>query len=148
LFNVTGGPSLTLYEVNQAAEIIKTTAHPDVNLIFGAVIDENMKDDVRITVIATGFDQPTPIMLKPAAQTQAAPRPRAQVLETVGARVTSVSSAPVQPARSAPVMTATVAPEPPAPRQPVQPELPSRVFNNDSDLDIPPFLRNPRSKTR
>jgi len=148
LFNVTGGPSLTLYEVNQAAEIIKTTAHPDVNLIFGAVIDENMKDDVRITVIATGFDQPTPIMLKPAAQTQAAPRPRAQVLETVGARVTSVSSAPVQPARSAPVMTATVAPEPPAPRQPVQPELSSRVFNNDSDLDIPPFLRNPRSKTR
>src|SRR5512137_713258 len=95
LFNVTGGPSLTLYEVNQAAEIIKTTAHPDVNLIFGAVIDENMKDDVRITVIATGFDQPTPIMLKqPAAQTQATPRVerRAQVLETVGARVTSAAA--------------------------------------------------------
>ena len=57
LFNVTGGPDLTLFDVNQAAAIIKETAHPDVNLIFGAVIDPNMKDDVRITVIATGFER-------------------------------------------------------------------------------------------
>ncbi len=57
LFNVTGGPHLTLFEVNQAAAIIKETAHPDVNLIFGAVIDENMSDSVRVTVIATGFEQ-------------------------------------------------------------------------------------------
>lgn len=57
LFNVTGGPELTLFEVNQAAAIIKETAHPDVNLIFGAVIDPNMKDEVRITVIATGFER-------------------------------------------------------------------------------------------
>jgi cell division protein FtsZ len=57
LFNVTGGPGLTLFEVNQAAAIIKETAHPDVNLIFGAVIDENMSDTVRVTVIATGFEQ-------------------------------------------------------------------------------------------
>jgi len=56
LFNVTGGPNLTLFEVNQAAAIIKETAHPDVNLIFGAVIDPNMGDELRITVIATGFD--------------------------------------------------------------------------------------------
>lgn len=57
LFNVTGGPELTLFEVNQAAAIIKETAHPDVNLIFGAVIDPNLKDEVRITVIATGFER-------------------------------------------------------------------------------------------
>jgi cell division protein FtsZ len=57
LFNVTGGPDLTLFDVNQAAAIIKETAHPDVNLIFGAVIDQNMKDAVRITVIATGFER-------------------------------------------------------------------------------------------
>ena len=57
LFNITGGDSLTLYEVNEAASIIRETAHPDVNLIFGAVIDPEMPDeDVRITVIATGFD--------------------------------------------------------------------------------------------
>lgn len=56
LFNVTGGPDLSLFEVNQAAAIIKETAHPDVNLIFGAVIDPSMGDDLRVTVIATGFD--------------------------------------------------------------------------------------------
>jgi cell division protein FtsZ len=56
LFNITGGPDLSLFEVNEAASIIKQTAHPDVNLIFGAVIDEKMGDEVRITVVATGFD--------------------------------------------------------------------------------------------
>jgi len=56
LFNVTGGESLKLFEVNQAAAIIKETAHPEVNLIFGAVIDENMGENLRITVIATGFE--------------------------------------------------------------------------------------------
>jgi len=57
LFNVTGGPDLTLFDVNEAAAIIKETAHPDVNLIFGAVIAPEMKDNVRITVIATGFER-------------------------------------------------------------------------------------------
>ncbi len=56
LFNVTGGESLTLYEVYEAADIIKKTAHPDVNLIFGAVMDPNIGDEIRLTVIATGFD--------------------------------------------------------------------------------------------
>ncbi|HNT75731.1 MAG TPA: cell division protein FtsZ [Anaerolineae bacterium] len=56
LFNITGGANMTLFEVNEAASIIRETAHPDVNLIFGAVVDEQMNDEVRITVIATGFD--------------------------------------------------------------------------------------------
>jgi cell division protein FtsZ len=60
LFNVTGGPDLSLFEVNEAASIVKQTAHPDVNLIFGAVIDEKLSDEIRIIVIATGFDQPEP----------------------------------------------------------------------------------------
>jgi len=70
LFNVTGGPNLTLFEVNQAAAIIKETAHPDVNLIFGAVIDENMGDAVRVTVIATGFDQTTSARRRSIASVQ------------------------------------------------------------------------------
>jgi cell division protein FtsZ len=57
LFNITGGSDLSLHEVNEAATIIKTAAHPDCNVIFGAVIDESMKDQIRITVVATGFDQ-------------------------------------------------------------------------------------------
>ncbi len=56
LFNVNGGPDLSLFEVNQAAEIIQETAHPEVNIIFGAVIDPDMEDHIQITVIATGFD--------------------------------------------------------------------------------------------
>jgi cell division protein FtsZ len=57
LFNITGGVDLSLYEVNQAAEIIKETADPNANLIFGAVVDEAMGEAMRITVIATGFGQ-------------------------------------------------------------------------------------------
>src|SRR5574341_1425477 len=57
LFNVTGGPNMTLFEVNQAAAIIRETTHPDVNLIFGAVIDPDMGDEIRVTVIATGFER-------------------------------------------------------------------------------------------
>ena len=56
LFNITGGPGMTLFEVNQAAAIIREKAHPDANMIFGAVVDESMGDDLRITVIATGFE--------------------------------------------------------------------------------------------
>lgn len=56
LFNITSGPNLTLFEVNEAAEIVKQKAHPDANIIFGAVIDDTMSDELRITLIATGFD--------------------------------------------------------------------------------------------
>ncbi|MDL2335155.1 MAG: cell division protein FtsZ [Chloroflexota bacterium] len=56
LFNITGGPSLALSEVDEAAEIIKSTADPEANIIFGTVIDERMGDEIAITVIATGFD--------------------------------------------------------------------------------------------
>lgn len=56
LLNITGGTSLSLFEVNEAAEIIFQAADPEANIIFGAVIDERMEDDVRVTVIATGFE--------------------------------------------------------------------------------------------
>ncbi|HBV98994.1 MAG: cell division protein FtsZ [Peptococcaceae bacterium BICA1-7] len=57
LLNITGGSSLGLFEVNEAAEIIAQAADPEANIIFGAVIDERLEDEVRVTVIATGFDQ-------------------------------------------------------------------------------------------
>ncbi len=56
LFNVTGGPNMGLHEVTEAAEIISEAADEDANIIFGAVIDESIKDEIRITVIATGFN--------------------------------------------------------------------------------------------
>lgn len=57
LLNITGGPDLGLFEVNEAAEIISQAADPEANFIFGAVIDERNRDEIRVTVIATGFDQ-------------------------------------------------------------------------------------------
>jgi len=63
LLNITGGMDLGLFEVNQAAELVQKSADPDANIIFGAVIDENLKDEMLITVIATGFEK-GPVMKK------------------------------------------------------------------------------------
>jgi len=57
LLNITGGPDMSLYEVNEASSMIQAEVHEDANIIFGTVIDENMGDEIRITVIATGFEE-------------------------------------------------------------------------------------------
>jgi cell division protein FtsZ len=116
LFNVTGGPDLSLFEVNEAAEIIRETAHPEANIIFGAVIDENMGDEVRITVVATGFDSGAP-----AAPASRPPEP---------AKAETHSSRPSTQPRETRQQSAR-------PRSEFQ--IPQLVGNDD--LDIPPFLR-------
>lgn len=58
LINITGSSSMTLFEVNEAATLIQEAAHEDANIIFGSVIDDSMEDTIRVTVIATGFEQP------------------------------------------------------------------------------------------
>jgi cell division protein FtsZ len=113
LFNVTGGPDLTLFEVNQAAAIIKETAHPDVNLIFGAVIEPSMGDELRITVIATGFERsglPRRILEKPSQR-----RENKSTSVPENSEVLAGSNQPV--------------------------DFQPRTFNTE-DLDIPTFLRN------
>lgn len=115
LFNVTGGPDLSLFEVNQAASIVRETAHPDANVIFGAVIDENMGDRIRITVIATGFDQHTKRQSFAPPQSAYAPPAR-----------------PSAPSRDA-------APDP-APRPTREQSRPDPKLSTDN-LDIPAFLR-------
>ena len=59
IINVTGGANLTLFEVEEAAEVIRTSANTDINTIFGAVINENLNDEIIVTVIATGFEDKT-----------------------------------------------------------------------------------------
>jgi cell division protein FtsZ len=77
LINVTGGVDLTLYEVNEAASLIQEEAHEEANIIFGAVIDESLRDEMRITVIATGFGKaeeaamPLPETLRAAPEREA-----------------------------------------------------------------------------
>ena len=118
LFNVTGGPSLTLFEVNQAAAIIRETSHPDVNMIFGAVIDPDMGDEIRITVIATGFERsgmPRRIATNnhSVLRDQKAP---ARTLETVSVEAGGGSAGKND-------------------------DFKPKTFNTE-DLDIPTFLRN------
>jgi cell division protein FtsZ len=121
LFNVTGGDDLGLYEINQAATIIRETAHPDVNLIFGAVVDEMMKDEVRITVIATGFEHSVP-HIRPIAQRVERPKPKGQ---PVREPQPAVQASPSESAR---------------PGQPAD----RTAFRLD-DLEIPTFLRKHKS---
>jgi len=75
IMNITGGADLSLYEVNEAAEIVIEAADPEVNMIFGAIIDESMKEEIKVTVIATGFEH------KPANPAPVAPRRTAGATE-------------------------------------------------------------------
>ena len=128
LFNVTGGPNMTLFEVNQAAAIIKETAHPEVNLIFGAVIDPNLTEEIRVTVIATGFERtgvPRRTIERPNTNTNNNNRPmnRTQPLSAASNNNQVSVEVPAQ-----------------AQRSPELSEFQARSFNPD-DLDIPAFLR-------
>lgn len=133
LFNVTGGPNLSLFEINQAASLIRQTAHPDVNLIFGAVIDEKLGDEIRITVIATGFDHNNGAAVRQfARQTpQRSRTPVGATAATSGGRSSTAYQEPARPARPVPA---------PAPTEPARPQS---NFRPD-DLDIPAFLRKRR----
>jgi cell division protein FtsZ len=82
LLNISGGSDLGLFEVNEAAEIIHSVAHADANIIFGAVIDDEMGDEIRVTVIAAGFDRWDDARGTAAAAPAPAPAPRREpVLE-------------------------------------------------------------------
>jgi cell division protein FtsZ len=60
LLSITGGNNLSLWEVNEAAKAVSEAAHPDANIIFGAMLDEKLDDQVWVTVIATGYDDRRP----------------------------------------------------------------------------------------
>ena len=84
IINITGGMNLTLFEAEQAAEVVRAAANTDINTIFGSVINENLTDEVIVTVIATGFDKHSrgekekekEVVHKPAAQPEIAPPTR------------------------------------------------------------------------
>ncbi len=134
LFNVTGGPNMTLFEVNQAAALIRETSHPDVNMIFGAVIDPNMGDEIRITVIATGFERaamPRRIVERsPISNSRPEPQ-RPSVGIPVERPTESVS------------VTAPITPPPAQVNSAPTPEFKPQTSYQE-DLDIPTFLRNRR----
>ncbi len=148
LFNITGGPSLGLYEVDEAAEIIKQTADPEANIIFGTVIDERMGDEVAITVIATGFDASRKREI--ARSQTSAPVEVASALrmardrEQFGSDRTP-TAIPVNPM---PSMNGSQAGEELQPAATVQPRSGQEIRRGPQqeveDLDIPAFLRRHR----
>jgi len=148
LFNITGGSDMTLFEINEAAAIIKESAHPEVNLIFGAQVDEGMGDEVRITVIATGFEQSraerriqneqqqrvrqSPTQQAPASY--APPPPSEPVYREAPPAPQERPYKP--PARPAAPPASTQPPVQPPPAAPAP-----RVYDESSADDIPAFLR-------
>ncbi|OBB28780.1 cell division protein FtsZ [Mycolicibacterium peregrinum] len=129
LLSVAGGSDLGLFEINEAASLVQDAAHPEANIIFGTVIDDSLGDEVRVTVIAAGFDMAGPSR-KP---------------------VVSPSSAPTQPiasARSGKVTTSLFEPTDAASVPPHTNGATVSVGGDgdggiaDDDVDVPPFMRH------
>jgi cell division protein FtsZ len=114
LLSIAGGSDLGLFEINDAAQLVTDAAHPDANIIFGAVIDDALGDEVRVTVIAAGFDGGAP-SYKPAETTR-----KATPIQPAGAPVSAPMSTPA--AQAPPTQT------------------PRRVLFDD--VDVPDFLKN------
>ncbi|MBD7964376.1 cell division protein FtsZ [Fictibacillus norfolkensis] len=132
LMNITGGANLSLYEVNEAADIVSSASDPEVNMIFGSVINEELKDEILVTVIATGFDENE----KMVNNQQRAERPRMQQAPTSNQSHSSQSQS--QPQSQSQGQS----------REESQESRNTSYTNADSDtLDIPTFLRN-RSRNR
>ena len=138
LLSISGGSDLGLFEINEAAQLVSEAAHPEANIIFGAVIDDALGDEVRVTVIAAGFDGGQP------------PAKRDNILGSSSAK----REEPARPAESRPAfgslgsVTPKEAPEPapePVTEIPVAPPAipPSRVYSDSAaeELDVPDFLK-------
>jgi len=132
LFYVQGGSDLGIFEVNEAARLVQEAAHPEANIIFGAVIDDNIGDECRITVIAAGFDTP-------ASETQdARPLGRAEERPAVAEAAYDDEPAAEETQEEAPAARPAQERSPDVPRS-LPDETPTRYDN--SDLDIPDFLK-------
>jgi cell division protein FtsZ len=154
LLSIQGGSDLGLFEIHEAARLVQEAAHPEANIIFGAVIDDALGDEVRVTVIAAGFDSappvsrtggrgvgqvapprpvaavPPPVVVEPAARAERFPQAPAPVGAREPAFVNHVEEVAVPAGVSAPINV---------PR--VFDEVPARPRRTEDDLDIPDFLK-------
>ncbi|MBP6996459.1 MAG: cell division protein FtsZ [Phycicoccus sp.] len=142
LLSIQGGSDLGLFEINEAARLVQEAAHPEANIIFGAVIDDALGDEVRVTVIAAGFDGGAPMQkvneralgsihgARPAAGAPTAPAAPAPA---------AVSPAPesIAPVAAAPAAV----PAEPVRVEPVRPVPRTVTFEEGDDLDVPDFLK-------
>jgi cell division protein FtsZ len=162
LLSIAGGSDLGLFEINEAASLVQESAHPDANIIFGTVIDDSLGDEVRITVIAAGFDSGMPSYKKldpknfdsrpVAARTIASGQAGTVARSSPAASSAAMSRSPAGPP-PVPRTTAASARPPAATPNPSswQPTTagwkPSRAvpvtddFDDDDEVDVPPFMK-------
>ena len=133
LLSIAGGSDLGLFEINEAAALVAEAVHPDANIIFGATIDDALGDEVRVTVIAAGFDGGAP-KTRDESNLMRPNRPQQTQEETRAAVAAAVASR--QEAKPEAAAPATPATPPPAQR----PAVGSPVLSED-DLDVPEFLK-------
>lgn len=167
LLSISGGSDLGLFEINEAASLVSDAAHADANIIFGAVIDDALGDEVRVTVIAAGFDSGRPSVRKDSAATTVAtgapaappavtprPAPAPQAVRPVAPAATGerlvgqvppVAPAPAPARPGTPVAGGiTVPPLPPISGSPAGNAAGRRPLSSEDfeeELDIPEFLR-------
>ncbi|MBY0371859.1 cell division protein FtsZ [bacterium] len=132
IINITGGADLTLFEVNEASSLITEEADDDAEIIFGSVIDESLKDEVRVTVIATGFN---PVAAKDVSEVE-----RKVETESTTVQVQVAAEVPVAQNQAAPVQRKeTLSTDLKSARQLAR-EIGKRFFESE-EYDIPTFLR-------
>ena len=140
IINITGGPDLTLFEVNEASSLITEEAHEDAEIIFGSVIDENLKDEVRVTVIATGFNP----------EVEAKKEVEQIVVNTETISVSQTQTEIIAQEAAQPQIATTVASPTVQKREPLSEDLKSarqlareigKRFFETEEYDIPTFLR-------
>ncbi|MCM3756640.1 cell division protein FtsZ [Sporosarcina aquimarina] len=132
LMNITGGSNLSLFEVQEAADIVASASDEDVNMIFGSVINDDLKDEIIVTVIATGFTD----------------EQIAQVRGTRSAGYAGIRQREAQAPQSNPTPNNQIRHEEPQHQQPIhqEPVRSQQQTQQDDGLDIPTFLRNRRRK--
>ncbi|MEU1616209.1 cell division protein FtsZ [Streptomyces sp. NPDC005722] len=151
LLSISGGSDLGLFEINESAQLVSEAAHPEANIIFGAVIDDALGDEVRVTVIAAGFDggQP-PTRNRDKVLGSYASSSREENSSPAPARPAAQSAEPARPAfsglGSVTQREEEPKPEPVAevPAQPIAPQVPpARPYQDTAaeELDVPDFLK-------
>ena len=138
LMSIAGGSDLGLFEINEAASLVQDAAHPEANIIFGTVIDDSLGDEVRVTVIAAGFDATSPS--------------RMPVIGAATVGKTTAAAAPSVAAGIAPGAAGQLSSSLFEPIETIQPLEPatvsahtngsSRFGDDDDDVDVPPFMRH------
>jgi cell division protein FtsZ len=134
LLSIAGGSDLGLFEINEAAALVAEAVHVEANIIFGATIDDALGDEVRVTVIAAGFDGGMPkrrdesnLMRRAPQQQQSQDETRAAVAAAVASRQEAAPPAPVSGPTTPPPAT--------------RPSVPAPASFSDDDLDVPDFLK-------